>query len=349
METFDEPARGGATNLTRPIHKHLIPMESSFDPPRLLRNSHLQTLLSSMPFRKLPLKWQARHLTREARDVILRCSDGIRLHGLYNGHSEPARGLAILLHGWEGCAESSYQLSTALTLHEHGLDVFRLHLRDHGPSHQLNPELFNSARLQEVVDAVVEIQRMFPHDKIFLAGHSLGGNFALRIAACAPAAGIRLDKVVAVCPVLDPMRTMNALEQGSQIYHQYFLRRWKRSLAIKLEHYPELGYGDSLLAMQSLGEMNEYFVPRHTGYDDPESYYNAYALTGDTLAGLEVPSHIILSQDDPMIPCDDLERVAKTESLSVELPRYGGHCGFLMNWRLQGWVDGRLLELFSLE
>ena len=320
-------------------------VESTFHPPVTLRNRHLQTLLSSTFLRKWPLQWRARALASEAQEVILQCSDGIRLHGLYNPHPAPTRGLAILLHGWEGCAESSYQVSTTLTLHKAGFDVFRLHLRDHGPSHSLNPELFNSARLQEVVDAVREVQRLYPHGETYMAGHSLGGNFALRVAARAPAEGIRLNRVIAVCPVLDPLRTMNALENGSQIYHQYFLRRWKRSLAIKLEHYPELGYGDSLLNMQSLSEMNAYFVPQHTGFDDPESYYNAYALTGDTLADLAVPAHIILSQDDPMIPADDLHKLAPSVCLTVETPRYGGHCGFLADWRLRGWIDGRLLEL----
>lgn len=321
-------------------------MESSFNPPRLLRNAHVQTLISSTFLRSLPLKWRTRKLRQQAQDVVLQCSDGIRLHGLYNPHPTPSQGLAILLHGWEGCAESSYQLSNAYTLHQAGFDVFRLNLRDHGPSHQLNPELFNSTRLQEVIDAVAEVQRLYPQQKTFLAGHSLGGNFALRVAARASEAGLRLNKVVAVCPVLSPLRTMAELENGSQIYHRYFVHRWKRSLAIKLEHYPELGYGDSLLTMQTLGDMNNHFVPNYTGFDDPASYYNAYALTGDTLASLDTPSHLILSQDDPMIPADDLEHIARPACLSIETPRYGGHCGFLMNWRLQGWVDQRLLELF---
>ena len=321
-------------------------MPSSFNPPPVLRNAHVQTLISSTPLRSWPLRRRTRQLQASAQDVVLQCSDGIRLHGLYNPHPSPTRGLAILLHGWEGDAESSYQLSNAHSLHRAGFDVFRLHLRDHGPSHALNPELYNSTRLQEVIDAVREVQRLYPHDKNFLAGHSLGGNFSLRIAARAPQQGIELDKVVAVCPVLDPWRTMKEIEDGSQVYHRYFVHRWKRSLKIKLDHFPELGYGDSLLEMQSLTDMNEYFVPNYTGYDSSRSYYDAYALTGDTLAKLEIPSHIILSQDDPMIPCDDLDKAARTRALSIETPRYGGHCGFLLNWRMEGWVDQRLLELF---
>lgn len=317
-----------------------------FEPPALLRNAHVQTLISSTPLRSWPLQRRTRALQADAEDVILECSDGIRLHGLYNRHPSPTRGLAILLHGWEGDAESSYQLSNAHSLHQAGFDVFRLHLRDHGPSHALNPELYNSVRLQEIIDAVAQVKRLYPHQKTFLAGHSLGGNFALRLAAKGPGQDLYLDKVVAVCPVLDPWRTMRELEQGSQIYHKYFVHRWKRSLKIKLEHFPELGYGDSLLEMETLADMNAYFVPRYTGFDDPRSYYDAYALTGDTLADLQIPCHLILSQDDPMIPCDDLERIAKSDALQIETPRHGGHCGFLMNWRLDGWIDQRLLELF---
>ncbi|QFU76612.1 alpha/beta fold hydrolase [Halioglobus maricola] len=318
---------------------------STFNPPPVLRNPHVQTLISSTPLRAWPLARRTRQLQAEAQDVILQCSDGIRLHGLYNPNPNPERGLAILLHGWEGDAESSYQLSNAFTLHRAGFSVFRLHLRDHGPSHALNPELYNSTRLREVIDAIAEILRLYPHDKHFLSGHSLGGNFSLRVAARAHEFGLNLDRVVGVCPVLDPWRTMIEIENGSAIYHRYFVHRWKRSLKIKLKHYPELGYGNTLLELQTLGDMNDYFVPNYTAYDDSRSYYQAYALTGSTLENLRVPSHIILSQDDPMIPCDDLKDLANSPALSIETPRHGGHCGFLMNWKLDGWIDQRLLEL----
>ena len=36
---------------------------------------------------------------------------------------------------------------------DQGFDVFRLNLRDHGTSHHLNPELFHSNRISEVVGA----------------------------------------------------------------------------------------------------------------------------------------------------------------------------------------------------
>ena len=101
------------------------------------------------------------------------------------------------------------------------------------------------------------------------------------------------------------------------------------------------------MRMQSLAEMNDYFVPQFTGFDDSASYFKAYALTGDTLASLQVPSQIILSEDDPIIPIEDVQDLARPECLTIETTRYGGHCGFLMNWKLEGWIDQRLLALFS--
>jgi len=318
-----------------------------FNPPALLRNPHAQTLVASTLPRRLPLLLRTRALRQASRAVILECSGGVRLHGLYNPHPAPEQGLAILLHGWEGCADSAYLLSNADTLYRAGFSVFRLHLRDHGPSHALNRELYHSARLREILDGVAQVQQRFPHQRLFLAGHSLGGNFALRVAADAPRAGIALDRVVAVCPVLDPAHTMQRLMRGSFIYHRYFVDRWKRSLRTKLHHFPDLGYGDSLLGLDTLEAMNAFFVPRYTEYADVDSYYAAYALTGERMAHLEVPSHLILSQDDPIIPIEDLARVARTPALTLETPRHGGHCGFIANWRLDGWIDRRLLELLA--
>src|SRR5690606_41569990 len=57
---------------------------------------------------------------------------------------------AILLRGWEGSSRSAYQLTTAQRLLGLGFDVLRLNLRDHGDSHHLNRELFNSTRSPEV-------------------------------------------------------------------------------------------------------------------------------------------------------------------------------------------------------
>ena len=106
----------------------------------------------------------------------------------------------------------------------------------------------------------------------FLIGHSLGGNFALRVAARAPAAGIDIEKAIAICPVLKPQSTMQALETGLWIYREYFLRRWRRSLLAKAACFPELyDFGD-LRRFPTLTATTEFFVKRYTSFPDLDAY-----------------------------------------------------------------------------
>ncbi len=319
----------------------------TFNTPRLLRNAHVQSILASTRLRRLRIGARARQLEAASEEVLVECSDGTRLIGEYAKHTQSSRGLAILIHGWEGCSKSTYILSSGSALFLAGYDVFRLNLRDHGPSHHLNKELFNSTRLSDVLEAIQWIQQRYPHDKNYLAGFSLGGNFSLRVAAKAPEYDIKLNQVVAVCPVLNPVNTMEALNTGWWVYEKYFVRKWKRSLRTKLQHFPELAYEKDLLSLKSLREMNHYFVPRFTHFPDAETYLLGYAIIGDALANLQVPSHIIAAQDDPICGAEDLPNLAKTPNLSIESTKHGGHCGYVSNYRLDSWVDKRLLELLN--
>ncbi len=278
-----------------------------------------------------------------ALDEIVDCGAGVRLLGHYSPQRSSARGLVILLHGWEGSAAASYVLSAGGRLYEAGFDIFRLNFRDHGDTFALNRELFHSCRIDEVVGAVQRIAAKHRAPRTFLVGHSLGGNFALRVAARAPAAGIDLARVVAICPVLRPHSTMRALEEGLWVYRRYFLRRWRRSLLAKAACFPELYDFRNLRELPTLTATTEFFATRYAGFPDLDSYLKGYAVTGNVLASLAVPTRIIVAADDPVIPIEDLADVAVTNALSVDVFPHGGHCAFIENYRLRSWLDRAVL------
>jgi uncharacterized protein len=313
-----------------------------FEPPRWLANPHLQSILPSSTLRRAFVVRRAAPLIAASRDVLLDCGDGVRLLGHYSPQPQAARDLVVLVHGWEGSAESRYVLSAAQHLYAHGFDIFRLNLRDHGPTHQLNAELFHSCRIAEVVGAVRTLQQQFPARALSLVGFSLGGNFALRVAARAPAAGIRLTQVLAVCPVLDPEHTLTSLEQGLWIYRQYFVHKWRTSLRKKRRAWPDRYDFDSLLRQRDLTHLTEQLVLRYTEYPTLVDYLRGYALVGDTLRGLAVPSRIITALDDPIIPARDLTRLAASPALTITTTARGGHCGFLDSIGGPSWADREL-------
>lgn len=322
-----------------------------FTPPGWLSNAHVQSILPSLKLRKPLLVRRARRLLAAAQTQILDCGDGVRLLGHYSAQDQPggAKNLVVLLHGWEGSAESLYVLSLGAYLYDLGCDVYRLNFRDHGPSHHLNVDIFHSCRLDEVVGAVRSIQQSIPGKRMSLAGFSLGGNFALRVANQAPHAGIDLERAIAVCPVLRPHSTMDMLERGSFIYHQYFIAKWKRSLRLKQKLFPDRFDFSEILAQRSLRTMTELLVRDYSDFPSIDAYFDGYAIVGDALAKLEVPSHILFSLDDPIIPSSDLQDLARTAHLQLACMPRGGHCGFMDRLHRESWADRQVGRLIGLE
>ncbi len=322
-------------------------MNITFIPPLLLRNPDVQTILTSLQLRKVLARARALDLLANSQEHILYCGDGARLSGAYSGRDGRRKGLVTLIHGWEGSIDSNYMLSAGAVLFHHGYDVFRLNLRDHGNSHGLNRELFNSTRLTEVVNAVAEIHRLFPHDQSFLSGFSLGGNFALRIGLQAPGKDIKLAGIAVVCPLINPVEATRNLEVNHPLYHRYFVKKWQKSLRKKLALYPDLAYGGTLLQLKSLSAMHDYFVPRHTEHQSTHEYLSAYRLTGEMLAKMQFPTHIIASEDDPITEKKDLDTLGQTPLINITRTRFGGHCGFLKDLGLNSWADEQLVKIFG--
>jgi len=318
---------------------------NSYDAPLLLRSAHLQTMLNG----RGPRAWRARRISRKlnSRTLVIEAEDGTRLLAEFDqARDSGSRALVVLLHGWEGSSRSAYMLTAAARLLAEGYDVLRVNLRDHGDSHHLNRELFNSTRSPEVASALQGYIESANYQRRYLAGFSLGGSFALRIAADA-GAGLGLNACVAFCPPIDPANAMVALNTGFFAYERYFFRLWRDSLRRKLSHFPELDYAEELAQAKSLDDLNRMFIPGHTVYERVEDYFAAYSLVGSRLAALSLPAHMILAQDDPIIPFSDVERIDPIDNLHIEATRHGGHCGFLENLSADSWIESRLLQILA--
>jgi predicted alpha/beta-fold hydrolase len=322
--------------------------DEPFQPPAWLRNAHLQSILTSLPPRSSSIRSRARDLRARAESWLLDCGEGVRLLALYTpARPAPAPGRTVmLLHGWEGGAQALYVQSAGAELLRQGFDVVRLNLRDHGGTQALNQELFHSCRLPEVVGAVAQVAARVAPGRLYLAGFSLGGNFMLRVAS-EPATPPNLGGVVAISPVLDPDRTLYALEQGLALYHRYFVRRWTDSLRIKARCWPGVFDFEPLVRSRNLRQMTADLVKAYTSYPALADYLQGYAITGARLAALKVPSFLLTAADDPIIPVADLARLASSENLTVRVCEHGGHCGFIEGLRSPGFAVRYMARRFT--
>lgn len=320
-----------------------------FRPRGWLRNPHLQSVLASSGLRRALASRRRSRIEGAAEAVLLDCGDGVRLQGFYTRQTErpQPKGLAVLLHGWEGSSQSTYLIHTGARLLEEGFDVFRLNLRDHGDTHHLNVELFHSCRIDEVVGALQRISQLYPQRPLCLAGYSLGGNFTLRCALRAPAAGIPLAKAVAICPVISPAAGLKAIQSAPWFYEAYFLRKWRGSLARKAKLFPDAFDFSDWHRKDDLHELTRKLVVRFTDFPTLEHYLDGYSIAGDRLAQLSVPSSILTAADDPIIPLEDFLRLQLPTCARLEVAPHGGHCGFLPGLRGRSYAEDFIAAEFA--
>jgi uncharacterized protein len=324
---------------------------TQFEPSWPLRHANVQSALASFKPRNWPRR--GHRMARAAQQHLLECGDGVRLMGLHSAQppalteGRAPKGLAVLIHGWEGSHDSVYLFSLACTLYDAGYNVFRLNLRDHGGTHALNEELFHSARIGEVLGAVKAIEKIDPTRPLFVVGFSLGGNFSLRVGLRGPEAGVNPDLAIGICPAINPGATLKALDAGPKLFHNYFIEKWRRTLRAKAAAWPQRYDFSAELAMDNFVEITARFVERYTEYGALEKYLAAYTLVPELLRASKAPLAIITAQDDPVVPYADFHGMADSPELRFLAPKYGGHCGFVENFALRSWAERRVLELFE--
>ncbi|MDD5681242.1 MAG: alpha/beta fold hydrolase [Candidatus Omnitrophica bacterium] len=321
--------------------------DNNFEPGYFSRNTHLQTYFASSRLRLL-----GRNRMKEAAEkMLIDAGNQVRLLGYYSRHSGGrAKGTVTLLHGWEGSSESAYVLSAAKCLFLKGYNVFRLNLRDHGDSHDLNEGLFHGALIDEVFNAYLRITEMSPASPQFLMGFSLGGNFALRIALLQSKRRIQnLKRVVSISPALDPYKATVSIDTRYHIYRRYFLKKWKRSLIKKQALFPSMYDFGEVLKMDTCLAMTEAVMIYYPEFKDYRDYFNHYTLLGDIFKDLDVPVTIVSSEDDPVIPIEDLRELRKSDLLNVYIQKYGGHCGFFNAVPFDCWYESEIEQILLSE
>lgn len=327
-----------------------LPHGKDFRPPRLLRSGHVQTMLSSSGVRRLLLPRAAKAVLLGAEPVVVDGGGGVRLTGAYTAQrvTPESRGLAVLFHGWEGSVDSTYVLQTGSRLLADGWDIFRLNFRDHGDSHGLNEALFHSCRLDEVVHALGDVAQRWSARPMALAGFSLGGNFALRAAMQTSRLGIPLAYALAVCPIIDPAVGLFSLEESAPWFYQaYFMRKWRHSLLLKQQAFPQQQYFEMSELKQHLRGLTEALVLRHTDFKSLQQYLDGYSVAGDAMQAMQIPATIFTAKDDPVIPVGSFEQLALPPNVELDIAPYGGHCGFIRDWGMTSYTDDYIAARFN--
>jgi predicted alpha/beta-fold hydrolase len=167
---------------------------------------------------------------------------------------------------------------------------------------------------------------------IAVAGYSLGGNLALKLAAeygsNAPRA---FFAVAAVSPILEIGECVRALERpGNALYQWNFVKDLKRRMRRK-EGFRPGGFDlKKLKTIRTVRDFDEVYTAPYFGFRSAEDYYHrASALR--IVDRIRVPTLIIAAADDPFVPPEPFRdpRVRANPHVDCWITDHGGHCGFV--------------------
>jgi predicted alpha/beta-fold hydrolase len=238
----------------------------------------------------------------------------------------------LLLHGLNASSESHYMLGIASKAFARGHNVVRLNQRNCGDTEHLSRGLFHSGLTADAAHVVEELTAVDGLDAIAVAGYSLGGNLALKLAGDYGDRPPRsLAAVAAVSPILEIGACVRALEQpGNWLYEWNFVRDLKRRMRRKNRAWPGTFDLSTLNRIKTVREFDEAFTAPYFGFAGADDYYHR-ASAMRVIDRVRVPALIITAEDDPFVPPDPFRdpKVANNPYVDLRLTKHGGHCGFV--------------------
>ncbi len=270
---------------------------------------------------------------------------GVRVLILSQQPEETARGQVILVHGLEGTGDSVYMKSMAGALLQAGFGVHRLNLRGCGGTEEHSCTAYHSGLTVDLRKIATEMAATGP---VFVAGFSLGGNVALKLAGeLGEEARPILAGVCAVSTPIDLEAGVRRLEERqNRIYEQRFLTRIRARVRLHAGMWPDFfGSLDGLDDVRSLREFDDRFTACWFGFDGAAGYYRTQSCCR-LLDRIRVPSLLVQAQDDPVVPFESFQIPELRDNPAIELvaPAHGGHLGFLARRRPRFWADALVAE-----
>ena len=165
-----------------------------------------------------------------------------------------------------------------------------------------------------------------------MAGYSLGGNLALKLAGefgDTPPPSLRA--VAAVSPILEISLCVHALERRSNFLYQWnFTKELKARMRRKDRHWPGRFDLSRLDDVHSVRDFDEVYTAPHFGFASAEDYYHRAAAMR-LIDRVRVPTLILTAEDDPFVPPAPFRdpKVTSNPAITVAVTEHGGHCGFV--------------------
>jgi len=297
-----------------------------FVPVPWLRGGHRMTLFAWARRRRFP------NLPRPAERFFDVARDSRILAHCYWQPAPPSHPTLLALHGLEGSSRAHYMQGLADKAYARGFNVVLLNQRNCGDTEHLSKGLYHSGLTHDpaaVISELVDVDRL---RAIVVAGYSLGGNLALKLAgeyAGNPPPAVKA--VAAVSPIVEVDRCVEALERRQNVIYEWnFVRHLRQRMRRKARFHAEGFPMHRLRDVHTVRDFDEIFTAPHFGFQGASDYYyRASAMR--VIDRVQLPALVIAAEDDPFVPAESFRKpeLAGNPHITLKLTPHGGHCAFV--------------------
>ncbi|WP_044205160.1 YheT family hydrolase [Flammeovirga sp. OC4] len=312
-------------------------INSQFSPNFWFKNPHINTIFSNrIKKQKSPKYLRKRYETADNDffdvDTILSESDTA----------------VIILHGLEGSSKSGYILEIA-DYFSKTWDVWAMNHKSCSGELNLRKTSYHSGRTEELIFLLDEI--IDNYRKIYIVGFSLGGNITLKyLGENAQELHPKIKAAVAIsAPVHLNSSARTLQERKNWFYLNDFLVSLKKKAIEKIRR--EDPDSAKILLLEKATTFvefdNLYTAPVH-GFLDAEDYWTKCS-SRQFLPEISIPTLILNAEDDPFLSdeCYPYTEAMGNQQLYLEVPKYGGHVGFMESSGRDRWYLHRLMTFLK--
>lgn len=315
-----------------------------FRPHPLLRGGHAQTLAG------VYLPWRQERYSAVRHRVELRDGDVVILHDDCPKDWKRGDRVVLLMHGLGGCHLSPYMVRTSLKLCERGIRAFRLDLRNCGAGAGLARNSYHAGRSDDVSDVVKYLEELCPGSPIGVVGYSLSGNIVLNYLGDGKnRVSPGVDRAIVANPPIDLKRCVRTLDRlANRMYDRHFTRLLNTALKQLRGAMPDVEFPKSYDKPRRLYDFDDQYTAPAAGFRDAEDYYTQCSAARH-IANIVVPTLIVTSRNDPLVPVATFESLRPPEPVALHIAPGGGHLGYVARGGMDAdrrWLDWRVVDWF---
>jgi predicted alpha/beta-fold hydrolase len=298
-------------------------IDSTYKAPYIFKNGHVATIYSGLIRR-------VKGLVQERERITLSDGDFMDLDWSY-AKSESQK-LIILLHGLEGNGQRPYMTGTAKLFNQNNIDAVCVNFRGCSGEDNLKYRSYHSGATDDLKEIIDHILLTKPYIEIYIKGISLGANLALKYLGESNNIPHQIKAVVAVSVPCDLHGSCKELHKiNNKAYHNNFKNYLVKRLKIKQFQHSDKLTVKQVKSIKTLMDFDEVYTSKAHGFNDAIDYYEQSSSL-QFLTNIKIPSLIINALNDSFLSpeCYPVKEAKNNPNLFLEMPKHGGHAGFIL-------------------